>query len=117
MSVNTTVKKGMSFAKEVLAKLKGDDAAALSEKIARKAVSAVEGQLAALRAKEVDLENNLEDANEGLYNAKYPTTVFTNNQYYIEGIQRAQSVVDLASEDLQAVRDSIKFFEELLASF
>lgn len=117
MTVETTIKKGASFAKQVLAKLKGDDAAALSEKIARKAISAVEGQLAALRAKEVDLENNVEDANEALESAKYPTTVFTNNQRYIENIQYAQKACDSAQEDLDAVKESISYFETLLASF
>jgi seryl-tRNA synthetase len=117
MSLETKVKKGQSFAKEILAKLKGDDPAALSEKIARKAISAVEGQLAALRAKEVDLENEVEDSLEALHNAKYPTTVFTNNQSYIQNIQSYKLRFDESSEKLQEVRKSIIYFESMLASF
>lgn len=117
MSLETTLKKGQSFAKEVLAKLKGDDAEALSQKIARKAISAVDGQLAALRAKEVDLENELEDATEALHSAKYPTVVFTNNSSYIENIRIYQNNFDKAKENLENVKESIVYFETMLATF
>lgn len=115
--MENVIKKGQSFAKEVLARLKGDDAKAIAEKNARKAMSAVEGQLAALKAKEVDLENTLEDAQENLGNAKYPTEMITDNQYYIRNIQKAQELLNKAEEELADVKASIVYFTDLLKSF
>lgn len=111
------VKKGQLFIKQVVARLKGDDAEVQAAKISRKVLSAVDGQLAALRAKEVDMENALEDAKEALDNAKYPTVVFTNNQNYIQNIQSAQTNYDRAEEELTSVKESITYFENLLNSF
>jgi hypothetical protein len=115
--MNTEIKKGKLFIAEVTARLKGDADGVLAAKIARKAISAVDSQLAALRAKEVDLENQLEDANESLKNAKYPIEMITDGQSYIKGIQRAQESLDKAKDDLNDVIDSIQYFETLLASF
>jgi hypothetical protein len=115
--MENVIKKGSIFAKEVLARLKGDDAKAIAEKNARKAMSAVEGQLAALKAKEVDLENTLEDAQENLANAKYPTDMITDNQNYIRNIKKAQEMLDNAEQDLKDVKDSINYFDNLLKSF
>jgi predicted nucleic acid-binding Zn-ribbon protein len=115
--MSNEVKKGELFIKEVIARLKCDEPEAKAAKIARKALSAVESQLAALRARKVDLENNLEDAKEALKNAKYPTEVFVSNQDYIKTIQSAQKACDNSQEELDAVNESITYFEELLASF
>lgn len=111
------VTKGKLFAKEVFARLKGDDAEAKAAKIARKALSAVEGQLASLNSKKVDLENNLEEAEEALKNNTYPVEIFTNNQGYIESILRAQRGVDVAKEELEAVNTAITYFTTLLSGF
>lgn len=115
--MSNEVKKGQLFIKEVVSRLKGDDSEALASKIARKALSAVEGQLAALKAKQVDLENSLEDAQEALNNAKYPTEIFTSNQNYIENIKRAQERYDAAFDELESCKDSINYFNDLLNSF
>lgn len=109
--------KGKLFLKEVVSRLKGDDAEAKGAKIARKAVSALEGQIASLNSKKVDLENNLEDAQEALSNATYPTEVFTNNQTYVQGILNAQQSVDQAKENLESTEKAITYFTSLLAKF
>ena len=115
--MSSELKKGKAFIAEVTARLKGDTDGVLAAKIARKAISAVDSQLAALKAKEVDLENSLEDAKEALKNAKYPTEMITDGQSYIRGIQRSQESLDKANDDLKDVVDSIQYFETLSASF
>ena len=115
--MSNEVKKGKLFIKQVVAKLKGDNNEELAAKIARKAVSAVESQLAALRSKEVDLENTLDDANELLDGAMFPTEMITDSQNYILKIQRAQEAKNTAEEQLENVKESIVYFEALLATF
>lgn len=111
------VVKGKLFIKQVLGKLKGDDNEVLAAKISRKAVSAIEGQLASLNSKKVDLENTLEDAQEGLTNATYPTSVFSDNSNYCQQILHAQQRVDQAQENLEATEKAYEYFSKLLASF
>ena len=117
MRMSTEVKKGKLFIAQVVAKLKGDNNEELAIKISRKALSAVDSQLAALRAKEVDLEGTLEDATDALNEAKFPTTMITDNQAYIRGIQNAEKAKVEAEDNLNDVKESIKYFEGLLASF
>ncbi len=111
------VKKGELFLKLVLAKLKGDGAEATAAKVSRKALSAFEGQIASLNSKKVDLENAVEEANEALDAATFPTTVFSNNQSYIDGILRAQKSVDEAQEALDSTNKALEYFSGKLASF
>lgn len=117
MIMSTEIKKGKLFVAQVVAKLKGDDAEVLATKIARKGLSAVDAQLASLRAKEVDLEGSLEDAVEALDNAKFPTIMITDNSTYIRGIKDAQTAKDNAESNLEDVKASIKYFEALLKEF
>lgn len=113
----STSKKGQLFVKEVVARIKGDDAEALANKIARKALSAVESQIAALNARQVDLENTVEDNQDKLKEAKFPTTMFSENASYIHTIKRAQDQLDASVADLEDVKESLKYFNELLKSF
>lgn len=111
----SALKKTELFAKEILARLKGDNNEALSNKIARKAISAFEGQIAALKAKEVDDENRVEEAGEGLNNTIYPTAMFSDNSRYCQSILDRQEELDYAKEVLKNTQDSIEFFEAQLA--
>jgi len=111
------LKKGELFIKEVLAKLKGDGAEALAAKVGRKALSAFEGQIASLNSKKVDQENAVEEAQEALDAATYPTSVFSSNQSYIDGILRAQKAVDQAQEDLDSTNKALEYFTGKLAGF
>ena len=115
-TIKAELKKTELFAKEVLAKLKGDGNEALANKIARKAISAFEGQIAALKAKEVDDENSVEDAQEALANALYPTSMFSDNKSYCQNIVNHQQLLDGTIDILQQTKNSITFFEGLLNS-
>ncbi len=109
----TTEKAGL-FVKEVLARLTGDDVSAVAAKIARKSISALEGQVAALNGKVVDDENKVEDAQDALNMAIYPTAVPTDSGQYCRNIIRAQENLDKAKEDLEATKASIAFFKGIL---
>lgn len=115
--MSTTMKKGELFVKQVLAKIKGDDSEVLAAKISRKAISAVEGQLAALKAQEVDAENTVEEGQELLNNAMYPTTMITDNQSYIKNIKNAQDALVEAEAKLEDIKTSISYFENILVGF
>ena len=113
----SSVKKGKLFMKEVIARLKGDDAEVKASKIARKAMVSVESQIAALRSREVDVESKVEDCVEELHNAKFPIELIRDNQSYIKGISDAQAKLDSSAEELEDVRESIVYFQELLEQF
>ena len=115
--MSNEVKKGELFIREVVARLTGDGAEAKAAKISRKALSAVEGQLASLKAKVVDQENSLEDAQEALKTAKYPTEFPSSNQSYVDAILRAQRTVDENQANLDSTNKAIEYFEGLLKSF
>jgi hypothetical protein len=106
--------KVSNFIKEVTARLKGDEAGVVAAKVERKALSAINGQLAALKAKLVDDETAVEDAQEAFNVAVFPTAVFTDNRSYVSGIQRAQEVLDAKEAELESTRESIAYFESLL---
>lgn len=113
----STTKTLNSFVQQVLARLKGDDSTVLATKIARKASSAVDTQIAALKAKQVDCEDALDNAKEALEIAKYPTEMITDSKTYIQGIQAAEIVLEQAKTNLEDVNTSIKYFEDLASSF
>lgn len=115
--MSTQITKGKLFVQEVVARLKGDDAEAIGAKVARKGISAVEGQIAALKGLIVDQENALDDAKEVLGNATFPTALFIDSKLYCQTIVAAQEKVDAAQEKLDATNKSITFFEEVLAKF
>lgn len=111
------LKKGELFIKEVVARLKGDGAEVTAAKVSRKALSAFEGQIAALKSKKVDQENAVEEAQEALDNATFPTSVFSNNQAYIDNILSAQGRLDQAKENLESTEKALQYFTEKLGGF
>jgi hypothetical protein len=108
--------KVSNFIKEVTARLKGDEAGVVAAKVERKALSAINGQLAALKAKLVDDETAVEDAQEAFNVAVFPTAVFTDNRFYVSSIQRAQEVLDDKEAELESTKESIAYFESLLTN-
>lgn len=106
-----------SYIKEVTARLKGDQSEVIVQKNYRKAISAINGQLAAQRARLVDDESAVEDAQEALNNAKYPTELISNNSNYIRDIQSAQNRLDNAEETAANTAATIQYFEALLTEF
>lgn len=105
-----------TFAKEVAARLKGDEAGVIAAKVERKAISAFNGQIAALKAKLVDDETRVEDATEALDNAIYPTSVPTDNSKYIANIVSAQESLDKAIEMLDETISTLTYFESMLSN-
>ena len=106
--------KVTNFIKEVTARLKGDEAGVVAAKVERKALSAINGQLAALKAKLVDDETAVEDAEEALNNAIFPTSVFTDNAMYVRNIQSRQEYLDTAKATLDSTKETIAYFENLV---
>lgn len=111
------MKKMKSFIKEVVARVAGDQAEVVAQKNYRKATSAVKSQIAALQAKEVDDEASVDTANENLEIAKFPTLAITDNKSYISNIKYYQDAIDKANDTLASTRESIAYFEALLASY
>jgi hypothetical protein len=108
------ITKQILFVKEVLARLTGDNNEAVAAKIARKSISALQGQVSALTSKQVDDENALEDAQETLNNTIFPIALFTDNKAYAQSILNAQARVDAAQDNLDATNASLKYFNVLL---
>jgi len=106
-----------NFVKQVKAQLTGDQNEVVALKNARKADSAVNGQLAALKSRLVDLEGTLEDKQEALHLVKFPKDLITNNQSFIRNIQEAQEALDDALTALLDVKDSIEYFENLATEY
>lgn len=105
-----------NFIKEVTARLKGDEQGVLAAKIERKASSAIKSQIAALTSHIVDAESSVEEAEERLQNAIYPTQMITNNNDYIAGIKSAKEDLDEKQTYLSDVKESLAYFESLLES-
>jgi outer membrane protein TolC len=100
-----------NFIKQVVARIQGDDAKVIAAKNERKAKAAFQQQIATLRAEEVEMENNVEEALEVYENALYPSTRIGDNVTYLSNIVNAKQRLDDAQADLEATKDSISFFE------
>jgi DNA repair exonuclease SbcCD ATPase subunit len=100
-----------SFVREVVARLKGDQQEVVAAKNERKAMSAFKSNVAALESKIVDAEEQLDQANENLKTAMYPTEYITDNASYLSGISSAAEKVEQAQENLSALKDSLKTWE------
>lgn len=109
----TTGQKVNNFVKQVLAKLTGDGNQAIALKNARKADSAVNSQLAALKAQQVDCETKVEEAEEAYLSAKYPHEPIRDNSSYVTSVKRAYENLEAAKESKESVDKSIEFFEQL----
>lgn len=114
MSTKTTVKKGVHFVKEVMARIEGDADKVIAEKNARLAVAALTAQTAALTGAIVKQEMAVEVAEEDLGNAQYPTSVIADAQVYCDNITFYQNKLDDANNSLDDLRASQESFEKLL---
>lgn len=112
----TPVETASNFVKEVLARLTGDTDQAVALKNQRKANAAIEGQLAALKSRQVNAEDTVTEAQEALGNAKYPTVLIASSESYIAGIKTATEKLNSAQDALDAVNESLKFFGDLKAN-
>jgi hypothetical protein len=103
-----------NFFKQTIAVITGDNAALIAAKNERKSNSALNGQIAALIAKQVDDESAVEDAKDALRLAKVPKELIFDNKFYVDRIKRAQEIVDRAEETLEDTTGSIAYFEAIV---
>lgn len=107
------MQKTTNFVKQLTARLKQDQDTVVVLKNQRKADSAINSQLAALESRVVDLEETVENRTEALNDAKYPTTLITDNKRYVDNIVRAKEALDNAQSELDSAKESIVFFKQL----
>ncbi len=111
MSIEKQLK---SYAKEIIARLKGDADEKVAAQNERKARVAAEGNISALKTRLLDDEENLIDAKEARDNAIYPIERITDNETYIQGIIRAEGTVQQMEEELKTTKESIEYWEKFL---
>ena len=112
--MSNKVKDVSSFVSEVLARITGDTDKAIAKKNERKARSAYEGQLAALKGSRVDLEDDLETANDNYNAIVYPVTPLVNREQYIDNIFIYKNHVTSAEEALETNAAKTKLLQGLL---
>ena len=108
------LEKCKMFAKEVLARISGNDTEATANKIARKSLFAVESQISGLKSALNDKKDELEDKREAVENAIYPASVFETGKAYIEGISRANLAYDQLKEEVADLESQLAFWEKVL---
>lgn len=104
-----------SYTKEVLARITGDKDQVIAEKNYRKASAQINGQIASLQSKLVEDEQRVEDAQDKLNEAKYPTTLVDGD--YLNDVVEANDQVEYAQAVLDETNKSIAFYKALLADF
>ena len=102
-----------SYAKEIKALLTGNEADMIAAQNERKALSAVNGNIAAIEAKLVDQEESVRDAEESLKLSKYPKVKITDNAAYIQGIRNAQKCLTNAQDTLEDTKKSLQYWKDL----
>ncbi len=106
-----------SYAKEILARLKGDKAAEVAAYNERKSSSTIRGNISTLEGMIVDQEEAIKDAEEALKDAYYPIEKITDNKRYLEGIKNAQARLEERQELLKDTNESIAYWKKVLATF
>lgn len=103
------------FVEIVVAKLTGDKAKETAIRNEKLAKAAIKGQISALEAKLVKDELALEQAEEALEEAIYPSDLIKDAEAYIRGIKVASDYVDELKAVVDATQDSIDYFNSLVA--
>jgi uncharacterized protein (DUF111 family) len=98
------------FLKQVVARIKGDDAKTKAVRITRKCLSAIKAQIASLESEAENAKIRLEDAEEKMKNAIYPDQLFENSVDYLQSVANAHDEVDKARQRWEAIQTSIRFF-------
>lgn len=117
MSLNSEIKKGSLFFKQVVASIKGDDAEVIAARNGRKAISAFNQELASLEAQEVSAEEDLQNAEERLMTAICPKEPIENNRAYIQRISEARAHLEECKEVLEDIRFTQKSISEMLEKY
>jgi uncharacterized protein (DUF111 family) len=98
------------FLKQVVARIKGDDAKTRAVRITRKCLSAIKAQIASLESEAENAKIRLEDAEEKMKGAVYPDRLFENSVDYLQAIAKAHDEVEKARQRWDAIQQSIRFF-------
>jgi uncharacterized protein (DUF111 family) len=98
------------FLKQVVARIKGDDAKTKAVRITRKCLSAIKAQIASLESEAENAKIRLEDAEEKMKGAIYPDRLFENSVDYLQSIAHAHDEVEKARQRWEAIQQSIRFF-------
>ncbi|MDR0582344.1 MAG: hypothetical protein LBG31_05215 [Prevotellaceae bacterium] len=98
------------FLKQVIARIKGDDAKTKAVRITRKCVSAIKAQIAYLESEAENAKIRWEDAEEKRKGVIYPDQLFENSVDYLQAIANAQEEVEKARQRWEAIQQSIRFF-------
>lgn len=113
----TAAKTTLSFAKQVIARIAGDDNEALAQKIARKATSGFNSQLAALNSRLVDAEDARDVAVTKYEDTLYPSEMIQDTNAYCNRIVAAKNTVDDANDNIDDIKNSIEIFTDLQKQF
>lgn len=98
------------FLKQVVARIKGDDAKTKAVRITRKCLSAIKAQIASLESEAENAKIRLEDAEERMKGAIYPDQLFEDSVDYLQSIANAHDEVEKARQRWDAIQQSIRFF-------
>lgn len=109
--------KVTAFFKEVKGRITGDKALVVAGRNERIALSEIDVQLAGLKHQRIKQERAVEEAEESLASAKYPTEIIENSGSYYQKIASAYQIVQNLKQELKDTEDSIKFATELKAEF
>lgn len=106
-----------SFVKQFIAIVTGDDVEAYAQKAWRSAESALKVHIAAMEGDIIALEDAVEQAKEGLNNARVNGGyTITDREQYIDNLVSAKNNLTDAEEELAAHMESIAFLKEEYAT-
>lgn len=86
----------------------------IGAKNAKVARSIAEGQIAVLKGKLIDDENNLEEAVEHYDSVVYPVVKISNRNEYWQSVVNAEDLVEQARQSIKDTKDSIKSAEKFI---
>ena len=104
-----------SFIRQFAAFVKGDDTAALAEKVFRQAESALKSQISSLEGDTIDKEDAVTLAQEALAEVRinHGKPIVDRNRY-AEGILTAKNTITKAEETLDLHKQKIEVFKQEL---
>lgn len=100
-----------NYAKTLLALLTGDETEKLALHNERRAMSSIRKQLSSLEDRRTSLQEKIEDSEEAVKLAEYPTYKLEENSNYCANLLASDEKLKKAKEDLEDCEASIKYFE------
>lgn len=110
-------KKLGNYASTLLALLTGDETEKLALHNERRASQAINKQLSSLNDRKITLQEEIENAEETVKLAEYPTTKIEENSSYCSKMVKADEILKQAKQNLEDCEASIKYFEDKRSKF